>query len=109
MAEENSEKRKYNIDCTHPASDNLLTPSDLQNHLFEKIKTYTGKKEKLLEVTCKDNHVVVNVNNDIITKQGLKNVIRRFLHTKRLSAFIKVYGDSKNGFEFRYMNVAENN
>lgn len=109
MAKENSEKKEYSIDCTHPASDNLLTPSDLQNHLFEKIKTYTGKKERLLEVKCKDNNVIVNVNNDIISKQGLKNVIRKFLYAKRLSAFIKVYGDTKNGFEFRYMNVAEEN
>lgn len=101
------EKIDFKIDCTQPASDNLLTPSDLQSHLYEKIKTYTGKKENLLEVTT-DQHIVnVKVSKDIINKQGLKNVIRRFLHVKRLSAFIKVYGDQKNGFEFRYMNVAE--
>ena len=95
MSKENTEKKEYCIDCTHPASDNLLSPSDLQSHLEEKIKTYTGKKERLLEVTCKDNNVLVRVNKDIINKQGLKNVIRRFLHA--------------NGFEFRYMNVAEDN
>ncbi|WUR03349.1 ribosomal protein eL22 [Vairimorpha necatrix] len=107
MSKDNSQKKEYSIDCTHPASDNLLSPSDLQSHLEEKIKTYTGKKEKLLEVSVNDTTVVVKVNEDIINKQGLKNVIRRFLHAKRLSAFIKVYGDKKNGFEFRYMNVAE--
>lgn len=107
MSSTKIEKVEFNIDCTQPASDNLLTPSDLQSHLYEKIKTYTGKKEKLLEVSTNQHLVSVRVNKDIINKQGLKNVIRRFLHVKRLSAFIKVYGDTKNGFEFRYMNVAE--
>ncbi|GFR20068.1 60S ribosomal protein L22 [Trichonephila clavata] len=102
-------RRTYTIDCTQPASDNLLTASDLQAHLFEKIKTHCGKKENLLKVEAEGNNVVVDVREDIIGKQALKVIIRRFLHAKRLSAFIKVFAKEKEGFIFKYINVAEDN
>ncbi|EOB11296.1 60S ribosomal protein L22 [Nosema bombycis CQ1] len=109
MSETEVKRREFSIDCTQPASDNLLTPSDLQSHLFEKIKTYTGKKERLLEVKSQNNDVFVNVKEDVINKKGLKALIKKFLRVKRLSAFIKVFANEKDGFVFKYINVAEEN
>lgn len=109
MSEVELKKREFTIDCTQPASDNLLTPGDLQSHLFEKIKTYSGKKEKLLEVKSQNNDVHVTVREDIINKKGLKALVKKFLRVKRLSAFIKVFANEKDGFVFKYINVAEEN
>ncbi|KAF9761658.1 60S ribosomal protein L22 [Nosema granulosis] len=109
MSETEIKKREFTIDCTQPASDNLLTPGDLQSHLFEKIKTYTGKKEKLLDVKAQNNDVLVSVKEDVINKKGLKALIKRFLRVKRLSAFIKVFANEKDGFVFKYINVEEEN
>ncbi|CAD25261.1 60S RIBOSOMAL PROTEIN L22 [Encephalitozoon cuniculi GB-M1] len=99
--------RRFTIDCTKPASDSLISPSDLGAFLQQKIKCYTGKKEKLLHINANGNIVEVDVTGGFIGKQGLKWQIGRFLHMKKLRAFIKIFAQGLDGFELRYINVEE--
>ncbi|AFM98116.1 ribosomal protein L22 [Encephalitozoon hellem] len=99
--------RKFTVDCTKPASDSLITPSDLGAFLQQKIKCHMGKKEKLLQINVNGNIVEVSVTGGFINKQGLKWQTGRFLHMKKLRAFIKIFAQGPDGFELRYINVEE--
>lgn len=100
--------RKFHIDCTQPASDNLISPSDLEAYLLQKIKCHIGKKERFLQVNSSGNKVEISVTGEFIGKQGIKWQVGRFLHMKKLRTFIKVFAQGKDGFIFRYINVEDN-
>lgn len=100
--------RKFHIDCTQPASDNLISPSDLEAFLVQKIKCHIGRKEDHLHVSSKGSLVEVSATGGFIGKQGLKWQAKRFLHMKKLKAFIKVFAQGDDGLEFRYINVEDN-
>jgi len=104
-AVENNRVRKFQIDCTQPSSDNLLSTADLEEFLRQKIKCYIGKKEKLLQVSSDGNMVEISVTGAFIGKKGIKWQVGRFLHMKKLRSFIKVFAKGADGFEFRYINV----
>ncbi|ADM11359.1 60S ribosomal protein L22 [Encephalitozoon intestinalis ATCC 50506] len=99
--------RKFTVDCTKPASDSLVSPSDLGAFLQQKIKCHMGKKEKLLQIEVSGNIVEVNVTGGFIPKRGIKWQIARFLHMKKLRAFIKIFAQGPDGFELKYINVEE--
>lgn len=99
--------RKFSIDCTKPAADSLISPSDLSAFLQQKIKCHMGKKEKLLQIDVSGNIVEVSVTGGFIGKQGVKWQVGRFLHMKKLRAFVKIFARGLDGFELRYINVEE--
>lgn len=97
----------FTVDCSQPAKDNLISASELETYLQEKIKCHIGKKEKLLNIAASGNEVKVFVTGEFIKKVGLRFQLRRFLNMKRLRAFIKVYSSGTDAYEFRYINVEE--
>ncbi|KAM0671968.1 60S ribosomal protein L22 [Ordospora colligata] len=100
--------RKFFVDCTKPAEDSLISPTEMQAFLQQKIKCRIGKKENLLKVSVTGNVVEVSVTGGFIGKQGLKWQAKRFLHMKRLLSFVKVFAKGDDGFEFRYINEESN-
>lgn len=99
------ETRKYFINCKEPVSDNLISTSDLEAFLNQKVKCHIGKKERLLQIVSNGDSVEVSVTGGFIGKQGIKWQVRRFLHMKKLRSFIKIFAQGPDGFEFRYINV----
>ncbi|KAH9411625.1 ribosomal protein L22 [Ordospora pajunii] len=100
--------RKFFVDCSKPVEDSLISPTEVEAFLQQKIKCRIGKKENLLKVSVNGNVVEVSVTGGFIGKQGLKWQAKRFLHMKRLRSFVKVFANGEDGFEFRYINDESN-
>lgn len=103
--------RTYTVDFAPQVKDGLVASDDMISYLKSKMKVKNCLKIAAREINFKDNASTI----DIVSKEGnikkrdMKLYLKRYLRTKSLSNFIKVSGDSKDGFSFVYINAVDEN
>ncbi|KAI5148385.1 large subunit ribosomal protein L22e [Enteropsectra breve] len=102
-------KRTFNINIADQVNDQLFTSNDMLDYFQNIIKVRNSKIIAARELEFSDNttSVAITCNKDDIIKKNLKLYIKRYLRFKSLADFIKVHGDSKDGFTLEYINKVD--
>lgn len=103
---ENSPERTFQIGIKTLKDDGLVTSEDLISYFNTKLKVRNCVKLASQEVAYTDNsdNVFVTTRACNITKRNMKLYLKRYLRFKNLKEYVKVNGDSKDGFSFYYIN-----
>merc|ERR1711879_489627 len=101
---------KFTIDCQQPSDDTIITPSDLEKFLKEKIKV-EGKAGNLGEkVTVNREKAKIHVSAEApFSKRYLKYLSKKYLKKQQLRDFLRVVAPNKTSYELRYFNINEDN
>lgn len=99
-------QKKFVLDCTHPAEDKILDPSDFATYLNEKIKV-AGKTGNLgTNVIIQKEGFKVNILSDIpFSKRYLKYLTKKYLKKQNLREYLRVVASSPSTYELRYFQI----
>lgn len=98
--------RTFTVDFSSQAKDNLITSDDIVSFLKSKMKVKNCLKIAAREISFieEENKIKIESEEGNIKKDNLKQYLKRYLRTKALKNFIKVSGDSVDGFKLVYIN-----
>lgn len=101
--------RRYVVNIKDQVKDGLISADDMIAYLRDKMKVRNSKIIAGREIEFVDNATSVDVVSKYgnIIKKNMKLYIKRFLRSKALKEFIKVSGDSVNGFNLEYVNKVD--
>mmetsp|Transcript_133965 Transcript_133965/g.232791 ORF Transcript_133965/g.232791 Transcript_133965/m.232791 type:complete len:124 (-) Transcript_133965:61-432(-) len=101
---------KFTVDCQQPADDTIITPTDFEKFLKERIKV-EGKTGNLGEkVTVSRDKSKINVTAEApFSKRYLKYLAKKYLKKQQLRDFLRVVAPNKTSYELRYFNINEDN
>lgn len=99
-------QKKYVLDCTHPAEDKVLDPSEFATYLNEKIKV-GGKTGNLgNNVVVQREGMKINVLSDIpFSKRYLKYLTKKYLKKQNLRDWLRVVASNSTTYELRYFQI----
>ena len=99
-------QKKFVLDCTHPAEDKILDPSEFMTYLTEKIKV-AGKTGNLgTNVIVQREGFKVNVLSDIpFSKRYLKYLTKKYLKKQNLRDWLRVVASNSSTYELRYFQI----
>lgn len=103
------ELRTYTIDIADQVNDGLITSEDMIGYFQNIMKVRNSKIIASREIEYKDNSSSISIisNSGNIIKKNMKLYIKRYLRSKALTDFIKVRGDSADGFSLEYINKVD--
>lgn len=110
MAEQSqTDVRTYTINIKDQVNDGLLTPEDMISYFQNIMKVRNSKIIAAREISYKDNSTSIELASKPgnIVKKDMKLYIKRYLRSKALKDFIKVKGDSADGFSLEYINKVD--
>ncbi|KAI4292998.1 large subunit ribosomal protein L22e [Pancytospora philotis] len=109
MSETEVPMRTYTIEFKEQVDDDLVHPEGMIEYLENIMKVFNSRVRAQREIKFVDNGSSVGVvsKHGNIEKKNMKLYIKRFLRSKGLAEFIKVSGDSADGFKLRYVNKVD--
>jgi hypothetical protein len=109
MSQSETSTRSFTVNFASQVKDGLITSSDMISFLKSKMKIRNCLKLAEKEIDFKDNSTSIEISSKqgSIIKKNMKQYLKRYLRTKSLKNFIKVSGDSNNGFELLYINAVD--
>lgn len=107
--EQTEEKQAYTVGLAAQVDDGLITSEDMISYLKSKMKVKNCLKIAAREITFNDKKTEVEIvsKKGNIKKRDMKQYLKRYLRTKSLKNYIKVSGDSKDGFNLVYINAVD--
>ncbi|KAI6660300.1 Ribosomal protein L22e [Oopsacas minuta] len=98
---------RFVIDCKTAIEDDLMDEKEFTDFLKARIKVNkkTGQLGDNVQVSRADKKVTVQAKIPM-SKRYLKYLSKKFLKKKNMRDFLRVVASSKNEYELRYFNVA---
>lgn len=99
--------RTFVVDFVDQVKDGLITSEDMISYLQQKMKVKNCLKIAAREIKFNDKGTsleIISAKGNII-KRNMKMYLKRYLRTKSLKNFIRVAGDSQDGFSLVYINA----
>ncbi|RWS17645.1 60S ribosomal protein L22-like protein [Dinothrombium tinctorium] len=97
---------KFSIDCSRPQEDGILSATDFEKYLRERIKV-NGKTGNLANViTIERNKAKLHITSDIpFSKRYLKYLTKKYLKKNNLRDWLRVVATTKDAYELRYFQI----
>ncbi|KAK3812305.1 MAG: 60S ribosomal protein L22 [Benniella sp.] len=99
---------KFIIDCSGPAGDKIFDAAAFEKFLHDRIKIEGrtgGLADKVTIARSDDAKLTVTASQDF-SKRYLKYLTKKFLKKHQLRDWLRVIASSKNTYELRYFNIA---
>jgi len=114
-AEEKASKKTliFRVDCTVPAKDTVLDPSDFEKYLKEHIKVdkKLGNLGDAVVVTRINTKVEVRAKTEKLgkafSKRYLKYLTKKYIKKQQLKEYVKVIASGKDEYKITYFKLAK--
>merc|ERR1711974_596921 len=97
---------KFNIDCAHPVEDGIMSVSDFEKYLQERIKV-GGKTNNFGKevVLLREKNKIVLSSTVPFSKRFLKYLTKKYLKKTNLRDWLRVVASAKDAYELRYFQI----
>mmetsp|Transcript_3712 Transcript_3712/g.3811 ORF Transcript_3712/g.3811 Transcript_3712/m.3811 type:complete len:121 (-) Transcript_3712:23-385(-) len=105
-AKKKSESKKFTIDCSAPAEDEILDVANFCTFLKERVKVdgKTGNLGDKVEITDEGNNI--NVTAELpFSKRYLKYLTKKYLKKKNIRDWLHVVATSADTYELKYFQI----
>ncbi|KAM0688614.1 60S ribosomal protein L22 [Conglomerata obtusa] len=99
-------QRKFTFDCSTLTNDNLVSISEFEEYVTSRIKI-NGKVNNTqgkCDISTTNDKLIVDTKVSF-KKHYLKFLAKKFLHSKNLKDWVRIVSTDKDGYQFVYFNV----
>lgn len=101
--------RKLTFNCSAITEDNLISISEFQEYLMQRMKVENklNNLQDKVEIKTEKDSIVIE-SKVPIQKVYLKFLGKKFLHSKTLRDWVRIVSDGQDAYAMAYYNVEKN-
>lgn len=101
--------RTFTVQMADQVHDGLLTTADMIEWLKAtmKVKKSRALADRVLQFTDNETQIELMTEKGNVEKKDFKMYLKRYLRAKALKNFVKIFGDSLDGYRFEYINQVD--